>query len=643
MAAYGDMAFDYPLTTASMETGQSRVRQQPGSACDECRRRKLRCDRRKPQCLACVNSGITCTTRNDCAPRGPKKGHLNALREKIGITTLFQVTNAIVKSVTDLGADKCHDIFHHEAFLEARLHEQGTVSVSNRDEAQNIDNEERRSEGESAPQTASMPVTDAVADFNAISAWLGPVVSTKPPTDGSEEESNLAHFFSSLDKSAFGLQLSPLVCSDLDQLYFDRVHSFVPLVHKFRYLNWARQVDKPKHKVCLQYAMWTLAASLSSQFQMMRRELYMETRRMLESLEAETQDTNIKCVEQLQAWMLLSYYELISDYYQRALVSAGRAFRLIQLMKLHEIDKHSSVGLQSDWVDTESKRRTFWVAYNFDRFTSGVDGLSLAFNEAEAGRLLVLIGTRLPAPEPSFINEHPTVMCFLSDALGGADGGRPGSAMSGEEISPFAESAIMATICGRVLTLKRQPVLEYGTPSATQAFYLQHSSINTLLMTRLQMLTRAISSVKGHPDSMLVFLATSAYMMIFMLCETVESRPSSADSSHTVFTDNRQRSLAAARELGNLMAELAQLNYFEVLQTQWLTSACVQTHPLAPIPLLLSARYCSSHIGLDDAYAALMPGIAAALWGLTNVNGLAQNFLRLLGLNVPNTLGPTVG
>lgn len=155
-------------------------------------------------------------------------------------------------------------------------------------------------------------------------------------------------------------------------------------------------------------------------------------------------------------------------------------------------------------------------------------------------------------------------MCFLADALGGADGGRPSSAMSGEEISPFAESAIMATICGRVLTLKRQPVLEYGTPSTTQAFYLQHSSINTLLMTRLQMLTRAISSVKGHPDSMLVFLATSAYMMIFMLCETVESRPSSSDSAHTAFTDNRQRSLAAARELGKLMAELAQLNYFEV-------------------------------------------------------------------------------
>lgn len=120
-----------------------------------------------------------------------------------------------MKSVTDLGADKCHDNFHHEAFLEARLQEQGTVSISTRDEEQNIDNQERRSEGEGAPQTASMPVTDAVADFNAISAWLGPVVSTKPPTDGSEEESNLAQFFSSLDKSAFGLQLSPLVCSDL--------------------------------------------------------------------------------------------------------------------------------------------------------------------------------------------------------------------------------------------------------------------------------------------------------------------------------------------------------------------------------------------------------------------------------------------
>jgi hypothetical protein len=135
--------------------------------------------------------------------------------------------------------------------------------------------------------------------------------------------------------------------------------------------------------------MWTVAASLSSQFQMIRHELYTEVRRLLDAVELENQDISLVCIEQPQAWLLLSMYELITDQFHRCLVSAGRAFRLIQLMRLHEIDRHSQMGLRGDWVDEESMRRTFWIAYQLDRFTSVVDGLSLSFDEREVGSLPV--------------------------------------------------------------------------------------------------------------------------------------------------------------------------------------------------------------------------------------------------------------
>ena len=44
-----------------------------------------------------------------------------------------------------------------------------------------------------------------------------------------------------------------------------------------------------------------------------------------------------------------------------------------------------------------------------------------------------------------------------------------------------------------------------------------------------------------------------------------------------------------------------------------------------------------SHVGLDEFYATLMPIILSALRGLTNVNGLAQGFLRLLNRHLPST------
>jgi hypothetical protein len=126
--------------------------------------------------------------------------------------------------------------------------------------------------------------------------------------------------------------------------------------------------------------MWTLAAALSSQFQFLRGELYRETRQSLDALEMENQDM---CIERVQAWLLLSLYEFLSDFYQRGLVSVGRAFRLVQLMRLHEIDTVPITGGQGDLIDIESTRRTFWMAYTIDRFTSVQDSLSLAISEKQ--------------------------------------------------------------------------------------------------------------------------------------------------------------------------------------------------------------------------------------------------------------------
>lgn len=183
-----------------------------------------------------------------------------------------------------------------------------------------------------------------------------------------------------------------------DQLYFDRAYAFAPIIHAHRYRAWSKLPNKSKQRTCLQYAMWTLASSLSSQFQVQGGKLYAKTRQLLHELEAEEPCHQIS-LEQIQAWALVSIYELTCQDFHRGMMSAGRALRLIQMMRLYEIDMprspHTQVDQyqrplspsQEDWVDIETKRRTFWFAYLIDRFTSMVDGLHMFFDE----RLVSLI------------------------------------------------------------------------------------------------------------------------------------------------------------------------------------------------------------------------------------------------------------
>jgi hypothetical protein len=156
------------------------------------------------------------------------------------------------------------------------------------------------------------------------------------------------------------------------------------MIQKSQYVVWSKQVDKSKERFCLRYAMWTLAASLSSQFQVIRDKLYPETRRLLDALDTERSELGARSLEHAQAWLLITIYEFMRNDYSRSLVSAGRAFRLVQLMHLHEIDspKYAANYVQ-DWTDIESARRTFWMAFTVDCFTGIHEGLTLTFNEAE--------------------------------------------------------------------------------------------------------------------------------------------------------------------------------------------------------------------------------------------------------------------
>ncbi|KAI0547911.1 fungal-specific transcription factor domain-containing protein [Xylaria curta] len=424
--------------------------------------------------------------------------------------------------------------------------------------------------------------------------------------------------------------LTPIICNDLDQLYFDRVHVFTPMVQISRYLSWTRQLNKTKSNKCLQYAMWTLATSLSSQFQMIRQDLYAETRQLLYTLDADEQEH--QCLEQAQAWILLSFYELTStaSNYHRGFVSAGRAFRLIQIMKLDRMDGPNGAPTspshlvgdsgRNDWVDLESKRRTFWVAYTLDRLTSAMDGLSLTFDDRQ-------ITTRLPLLDSDLTNMRPKVTRFLHEAMDGLGNNNNNSSSSINEMS-FTQPIIVAAILGRALEHERHshavPRLLSNQNNPMTDFSSQHQSLDLQSARLIANLSASLSFMPENPDPTLIFVALAAYTTEIVICETLESRLSSTDlqgvqTIDPVFSESQQRSLEAVRKLRMLITTLGRLNQF-------------QMNPFTPVPLILSARSCLKHVGLNDAYSDVIPDIAKALEALSKVNGLSQRCLSLLNL-----------
>ena len=133
--------------------------------------------------------------------------------------------------------------------------------------------------------------------------------------------------------------------------------------------------------------MWTLAASLSAQLQHVRESLCDCTRNLLESLESRGSSKEFTDIEHAQARVLLLIYDFMQANFQRGWMSAGCCFRLLQLMRLYELDTPAAVGMRNSVIEpesfiiTEEKRRTFWMAYCLDRFISIRRDWPLTLNE----------------------------------------------------------------------------------------------------------------------------------------------------------------------------------------------------------------------------------------------------------------------
>ncbi|GES65263.1 C6 transcription factor [Aspergillus terreus] len=534
-----------------MVTTPTMSRQRPGSACEECRRRKVRCDRRRPQCQVCFENGIECKINTTRLPRGPRKGQLRTLRTRIA---------ALERCL----ADQHPEITHQMAGLF-----DGSVVDCDADD-------------------------DPFREIGAVPEPIEEPLGDESPPD--------ARLTTSPDPKIRGTRLvSDLMRADLDQLYFDRVHSFAPILQRWRYQVWAKQPKKSDGQICLQHAMWTLAASMSAQFQAIRDALYHETRRMLDIFDLRCSRMEMVTIEQAQAWVLVSIYEYMHVSPQQGWISIGRCCRLVLGMRLYELDDPNSPITMSpdqdpglvDWTALEEQRRTFWMAYSLDRFISFHSSLPFTLNEQ-------LISTRLPAPEEEFQAGQPVLSSYLPEVLSKGTHGQRTSVTSS-----FSECIILATICGRALSHRQKVAVEQINGDIFDGFWNRHRWLHDMLNHRIQVL-----SSSAQVDPMLIFARIVAQTLVLFLHNVLESITWKTGDHLLGIIEYERLCILAAHEVLNLLKLQAQLGYFKV-------------HPLTSIPLMICVEFFTAHAYLDSAFDFMLQGVLECLQDLDRVKNPA--------------------
>ncbi|RAL00197.1 Zn(II)2Cys6 transcription factor [Aspergillus ibericus CBS 121593] len=552
----------------------TRGRQHIKAACDECRRRKLRCDGQQPLCGGCQDSGSICEVTQR-GTRGPKKGYIKALKNRV------VHLEAMLESHND--AQQQQQSQQRSTESSSDVHAMPIVPPVEIPDTTVVDHAQLWLPTTPAPE-ALLP-TGCVADLGSLSDWsLSSTLSSTPDA--------LVH-------------ITDIMRDELDQLYFDRVHPSIPIIHQRRYALWSKTSPKLPSRTCLQYAMWTLATLFSAQFRDMTEPLYHKAKHLMES--PGTSDANTELV---QAWVLIATCESMRTRHRQAWMSAGQAFRLVQGMRFHEIDRPKnsprtiSPPESEDSIGTEEKRRVFWMAYLLDHLFSMRNNWPLTLHEH-------VVCTRLPAPDVDFQSGQQVLGAFLSEAM---------TEPTPKVRSPFNECLILATICGRSLLRGQQYNISKAYGEIPLDWTEQRWWLDGILTTRLQVLSQCYPSPNEVSDPLLLFANILAQATVIYYCKGIMSLfPTPVDHSDASpeVMECVNRALTAAADIVRLAKMLLEFHFSKI-------------HPLMPIPLFLSAEFLYDNMSGYESFRLCLQNLIDIFGRLKNVNNHEQSYVDLL-------------
>jgi len=585
------------ITIETPAGGNSSVPKPKRLACMICRKRKLKCDGIKPSCSTCSRLGHNCAYDEVRRKSGPKRGYVKALEERLKqVETLLKTQEISSSSDGSKG-----------------------MPIS-------LDAAAKPPLNQHAAATANFNVTDpsiGIASARDMDRWHFNADSpNNPPVEDFNFNSGMGMGMGGVDNNftweMIGLGLEePLppqeTIDELHQIYFEKIHPSLPMIHKYRYLAAMNLAPAQRPPVCLRYAMWTLACSVSDKFQTLKDLFYARARKYLESDYIKGYGEHMISVAHAQTHVLLASYEFKWMYFPRAWMSTGSGVRLSQMIGLHRLDGSGLDVKQClppprDWTEREERRRTFWMAFCLDRFASIGTGWPMTIDEKD-------ILTNLPASEEAFDLSRPEQTPTLQDAMGPAGAGK---------ISSFAGVALMACLFGRNLVHLHRPDVDDRDHDLNGEFWKRHRQMDNILLNTSLCLPTYLKLPNGLGNANVVFTNMCIHTSTICLHQAAIFKADKNRLPASVSSESKVRCITAANEIASIMRMVSHLDLSAM-------------NPFISFCLYVSARVFVQYLKSrpDDSQTAdSLRFLLSAMNALKRRNPLTESFLVQLDVDL---------
>ncbi|KAI0387288.1 hypothetical protein F5Y04DRAFT_274147 [Hypomontagnella monticulosa] len=577
-------------------------------ACMICRKRKLRCDGIKPSCSTCTRLGHACAYDEVRRKSGPKRGYVKALEER-----LKQVETLLNKN-------------NEPAFIGADVAKTPNVTF-----------EQNRSQR--APPTPNFNVTNpsiALTTDRDMDRWHFNGESPQAATGGLDEfnfNGNMSMNIGTMDNSftweMIGLGLEePLppqeTIDELHQIFFDKIHPSLPMIHKFRYLAAMNLYDMPlpfsttmapnqRPPVALRYAIWTQACAITDKFSDLRDLFYQRARKYVEADYVKGYGEHMISVAHAQTHVLLASYEFKMMYFPRAWMSTGSAVRLCQMIGLHRLDGSGLDVKQClppprDWTEREERRRTFWMAFCKDRYASIGTGWPMTIDERD-------VMTNLPASEEAFEMSRPEQTQSLADSMCPAGAAK---------LSSFGGIVLMACLFGRNLVHLHRPDADDRDHDLNGEFWKRHRNMDNILLNTSLCLPNHLKLPAGLANPNIVFTNMNIHTSTICLHQAAIFKADRNKLPPSVSAESKVRCITAANEIASIMRMVSHLDL------------CAM-NPFISFCLYVAARVFVQYLKSrpDDSQTAdSLRFLLAAMNALKRKNPLTESFLVQLDVDL---------
>ncbi|PTB64118.1 N-terminal binuclear Zn cluster-containing protein [Trichoderma citrinoviride] len=545
-------------------------------ACMICRKRKLKCDGIRPSCSTCSRLGHNCAYDEQRRKSGPKRGYVKALEERLKqVETLLKTQEPPAKSPTK-GVGMQMPNAHHQANAPAAMPMPNPNMGMNGDERWQFNNDE-------SPQA---PPLD---DFG-FNANMGMPVNNMP-----------GNF--TWEMIGLGLE-EPLppqeTIDELHQIYFEKVHPSMPMIHRYRYMAAMNLAPSARPPVCLRYAMWTLACSISDKYTDLKDLFYQRARN----------------------------YEMKMMYFPRAWINTGSAVRLAQMIGLHRMDGSGLDVKQclpppKDWTEREERRRTFWMAFCEDRYASIGTGWPMTIDEKD-------IKTNMPSSDEAFDMSRPEQTLTLEECTNPSGAGK---------LSSFGGIILMACLFGRNLIHLHRPDDDDLDHDINGPFWKRHRQMDHILLNTSLCLPSHLKLPAGLANPNVVFTNMSIHTSTICLHQAAIFKAEANKLPASVSSESKVRCITAANEIASIMRTISHMDLSAVssFRTHIVgVVAVANMNPFIAFCLYVSARVFIQYLKSkpDDAQTIdSLRFLISAMNALKRRNPLTESFLVQLDVD----------